>query len=50
MINFSESEAKPLENYLYANYLIIHCKRVAVSVLPTTWEGIEERMLLVPSS
>jgi hypothetical protein len=50
MIDLSESEANALENYLYANHLIIQCKQAAVRVLPTTWEGIEARMLLVPSN
>ncbi|MDM3845093.1 MAG: NACHT domain-containing protein [Aphanizomenon gracile PMC638.10] len=47
MVNLSRKEIKALENYLYANYLIIQCKEAAVRVSPTTWEGIEARMLLV---
>lgn len=50
MIDLSEEEAKALENYLYANHLIIQCKQAAVRVSPQTWEAIEARMLLVPSS
>ncbi|MCC5668821.1 NACHT domain-containing protein [Nostoc sp. CHAB 5784] len=50
MVNLSEEEAKALENYLYANYLIIQCKQAAVRVSPQTWEAIEARMLLVPDS
>ena len=48
MIDFSEEEIKALENYLYANHLIIQCKQAAVRVSPQTWEAIEARMLLVP--
>jgi hypothetical protein len=47
MVNLSEEEIKDLDKYLYANYLIIQCKEAAVRVSPTTWEGIEARMLLV---
>ncbi|MEH2316137.1 NACHT domain-containing protein [Nostoc sp.] len=50
MINLSEGEIKALENYLYANHLIIQCKQAAVRVSPQTWEAIEARMLLVPGS
>ena len=50
MINLPESEAKALENYLYANNLLIQCKQASVRVSPQTWEGIEARMLLVPGS
>ncbi|MBW4567141.1 MAG: hypothetical protein KME31_03680 [Tolypothrix carrinoi HA7290-LM1] len=47
MINLSQEEAKALQNYLYANYLIIQCKEAAVKVSSKTWSAIEERMLLV---
>ncbi|BAT53248.1 signal transduction protein [Nostoc sp. NIES-3756] len=47
MINLSSEEQKALENYLYANHLIIKCKEAAVRVSPQTWETIEARMLLV---
>lgn len=50
MINLSQEESKALGNYLYANYLIIQCKEAAVRVSPTTWQAIEERMLLVSSN
>ena len=50
MINLSEEEIKDLNNYLYANHLIIQCKEAAVRVSPTTWETIEARMLLVESN
>ncbi len=45
MVNLSEEEAKALENYLYANLLIIQCKQAAVQVSSKIWEAIEERML-----
>ena len=47
MIDLSKEEIKALENYLYANYLIIQCKDAGLSVSKRTWEAIEERMLLV---
>ncbi|MFN6154352.1 MAG: NACHT domain-containing protein, partial [Dolichospermum sp.] len=47
MVDLSGEETKALDNYLYANFLIIQCKEAAVRVSPTTWEGIEARMLLV---
>jgi len=47
-VKLSEEEAKALENYLYANHLMIECKQAAVSVSSRTWEAIEARMLLVP--
>jgi hypothetical protein len=47
MVNLSKKEIKALENYLYANRLIIDCKEAAVRLAPLTWEGIEERMLKV---
>jgi hypothetical protein len=50
MINLSKEEIKALNNYLYANYLIIKCKEAAVQVSPATWETIEARMLLVGSN
>ncbi len=50
MVDLSGEETKALDNYLYANFLIIQCKEAAVRVSPTTWEGIEARMLLVGSN
>lgn len=47
MVNLSKEETEALENYLYANRLIIDCKDAAVRVAPSTWEGIEERMLRI---
>ncbi|WP_373525542.1 hypothetical protein [Nostoc sp.] len=49
MVKLSKEEIKALENYLYANHLIIQCKQAAVQVSPQTWEAIEARMLLVPA-
>ncbi|WP_375467775.1 NACHT domain-containing protein [uncultured Nostoc sp.] len=49
MVNLSEAEAEALDDYLYANHLIIQCKQAAVRVSPQTWKAIEARMLLVPS-
>mgnify|MGYP005843634505 CR=1 FL=1 len=50
LVNLSEEEAKAWKNYFYANYLMVQCKAAAVRVSPTTWEAIEERMLLVPNN
>ncbi len=50
MVNLSKEELQALDNYLYANYLIIQCKQAAVRVSPQTWEAIEARMLLVPGA
>ncbi|MFM7364122.1 MAG: NACHT domain-containing protein [Cuspidothrix sp.] len=46
MVDLSKKEINALDNYLYANYLIIQCKDAAVRVSPATWEAIEDRMLL----
>ncbi|MGK7956138.1 MAG: NACHT domain-containing NTPase [Crocosphaera sp.] len=46
MLNFSQSEIKTLENYLYANKLMMDCKEAAVRVNPKVWEEIETKMLL----
>ncbi|MBD2692148.1 NACHT domain-containing protein [Anabaena catenula] len=50
MVNLSKEEIKALDNYLYANHLIIQCKDAAASVSRETWEAIEGRMLLPPSN
>jgi hypothetical protein len=50
MVNLSNEELKALDNYFYANYLIIQCKEAAVRVSTKTWEAIEERMLLIPDN
>ncbi|KAM3115658.1 NACHT domain-containing protein, partial [Phormidesmis sp. 146-33] len=47
LVNLSEAEAKALENYLYATLLMVQCRQTAVRVSPTTWAGIEDRMVTV---
>ncbi|MBD2666543.1 putative signal transduction protein with Nacht domain protein [Richelia sinica FACHB-800] len=49
MINLSESEVESLENYLYANNLLIQCKQASIRVSPKLWANIEAQMLLVPN-
>ncbi|PSB35755.1 hypothetical protein C7B82_00225 [Stenomitos frigidus ULC18] len=46
-LDWSEAEVESLNNYLYANELIVRCKEAAVRVSPKVWAGIEERMLTV---
>ncbi|MBD2175312.1 hypothetical protein H6F42_00080 [Pseudanabaena sp. FACHB-1998] len=43
----SSEEVEDLENYLYANLLMVHCKKMAISVSNKTWEGIESRILRI---
>ncbi|MFO5492518.1 MAG: NACHT domain-containing protein, partial [Cuspidothrix sp.] len=50
IVNLSKEEIKALDNFLYANYLIIQCKEAAVRVFPKTWEAIEGRMLLATNN
>ncbi|HLO86223.1 MAG TPA: histidine kinase, partial [Nostocaceae cyanobacterium] len=50
MVDLSKEEIHTLDNYLYANHLIIQCKEAAVRVSPVTWEAIENRMLLPPDN
>ncbi len=45
-MKLSEDEVKNLDNYFYANRLIIECKNAAVRVSQKTWKEIESRMLL----
>ncbi|BAZ08231.1 putative signal transduction protein with Nacht domain [Calothrix sp. NIES-4071] len=47
MVNLSGKEMEALDNYLYANHLIIECKDAAVRLAPKTWEGIEQRMFKI---
>lgn len=47
MLNLSKDEANALQNYFYANHLILESKQAAARVSPNTWEEIEERMLRV---
>ena len=46
LINLCESELTALENYLYANLLMVQCEQAAVRVSRKTWTAIESRMLL----
>ena len=46
VVDLSKSEIEALDNYLYANLLMVECKRAAVRVSRETWSGIESRMLL----
>ncbi|MBW4539360.1 MAG: NACHT domain-containing protein [Myxacorys chilensis ATA2-1-KO14] len=46
-LNLSKEEVDSLENYLYANELMIRCKEAALRVSPQVWEGIESRILTV---
>jgi hypothetical protein len=46
-IELSKEEQRSLENYIYVNELMIHCKEAALRVSPQVWEGIESRMLTV---
>lgn len=45
LVSLSTEELQSLENYLYANLLIVKCKQAAVRVSPKTWEKIEGEML-----
>jgi len=47
LADLSEAETKALDNYFYANWLMVQCKQAAVRVSPTTWAGIEDRMVTV---
>jgi len=47
LVGLSKAEVKALENYLYANWLMVQCRQAAVRVSPTTWAGIEDRMVTV---
>lgn len=44
MVNFSKEEIKALDNYLYANQLLVECERAAVRRSPEVWSQIESRM------
>ena len=44
-IDFSCKEAEALQNYLYANELIIRCKEAAVRVSRREWKALEQRLL-----
>ena len=46
MVDLSKSELGVLDNYLYANLLMVQCKEAAVSYSKKTWSEIESQMLL----
>lgn len=46
LLGFTVKEQKAVEDYLYANCLIVQCKQAAARVSPEKWREIEERMLL----
>jgi predicted NACHT family NTPase len=48
-INLSRKEVTALDQYLFANLLIVQCRRSAVWVSPQTWEAIEDRIMRVSS-
>jgi NACHT domain len=48
LVNLSNDEVKALEDYLYANFFILKCKSASVRISSTTWQAIEEHMLLLP--
>jgi NACHT domain len=45
MVDLSKPEIQALDNYLYANLLLVECKRAAVRRTPEVWSQIESRML-----
>ncbi|BAS58833.1 signal transduction protein with Nacht domain-containing protein [Leptolyngbya boryana NIES-2135] len=47
LLKLSQEERQSLENYLYANELMIRCKEAALRVSPQVWDAIESRMLTV---
>ncbi|MEM6591887.1 MAG: NACHT domain-containing protein [Cyanobacteria bacterium P01_C01_bin.73] len=49
LLDISETEIEALNNYFYAAELMIRCKEAAVRVSPQVWEGIESRILTVPT-
>lgn len=46
MVNISRQEIKALDNYFYANLLLLECEQAAVRVSRRTWSEIESRMLM----
>jgi hypothetical protein len=49
LLNLTKSEVEILQDYLYANWLIVQCKNAAVRVSPHIWQQIEDLMLLPPN-
>ncbi|HEY9640104.1 MAG TPA: NACHT domain-containing protein [Coleofasciculaceae cyanobacterium] len=50
LVKLSEEETTALQNYLYANELMVRCKEAAVRVSEKAWAGIEERILKPPTA
>jgi hypothetical protein len=49
LLNLSLEEISEIdEHYFYINHLILDCQKVAVTISPTVWLEIEDRMLRVP--
>ena len=46
-LDLTEAEINALNDYLYANELMVRCKEAAVRVSPQVWAEIESRMLIV---
>lgn len=46
LLYLSKEEFEILDDYFYANWLMIQCKQAAVSVTPEVWSTIETRMFL----
>lgn len=44
-MNLSRKEVTALDQYLFANLLIVQCRRAAVWVSPQVWETIEDRIM-----
>ena len=47
LVDLSYEEVEELCNYLYANLLMIDCKKAAARVSLQAWKEIERQMLLV---
>lgn len=50
ILSLSGPEAQALDNYLYINELMVHCKQASVRVSRDVWDAIECCMLLPPKS
>lgn len=50
LIDFSAEDTQAIINYLYANWLLVRCKKAAVRVSPQTWSAIESQMFLPNSN
>jgi hypothetical protein len=46
-LDLTEAEINALNDYLYANELMVRCKEAAVRISPQVWAEIESRMLTV---